>query len=126
GKDYLTGGAGNDLLDGGSAFDRAIYSDATGSVTIDLAAGTATGDAGVGTDTLVNIEAAVGSDYGDVFDARGFTGDAHVPGSAVVYNEFEGRGGNDTIYSSTNSQGAELTRVSYVSATGAVTVDLQA
>lgn len=125
GKDYLSGGAGDDILDGGPGFDRAVYTDATGGVTINLAAGTASG-AGVGTDTLVNIEAAIGSDYADTFDATGFTGDAQIPGSPVGYNEFEGRGGDDTIISNSNSQGAELTRVSYVSATGAVTVDLAA
>ncbi|MGL9621324.1 VCBS domain-containing protein [Bradyrhizobium sp. U531] len=125
GKDYLTGGAGDDILDGGPGFDRAVYTDATGGVTINLAAGTASG-AGVDTDTLVNIEAAIGSNFADTFNAAGFTGDAHVPGSPVGYNEFEGKGGDDTIISNTNSQGAELTRVSYVSATGAVTVDLAA
>ncbi|WP_298241353.1 VCBS domain-containing protein [uncultured Bradyrhizobium sp.] len=125
GKDYLTGGSGDDILDGGPGFDRAVYTDATGGVTISLAQGTASG-AGVGTDTLVNIEAAIGSDFADTFNAVGFTGDAHVPGSPVGYNEFEGKGGDDTIISDTNSQGAELTRVSYVSATGAVTVDLAA
>lgn len=125
GKDVLIGGGGNDLLDGGQGFDRAVYTDATGGVTINLAAGTASG-AGVGTDTLVNIEAAIGSDFADTFDGAGFTGDAQIPGSPIGYNEFEGRGGDDTIISNTNSQGAELTRVSYVSATGAVTVDLAA
>ncbi|WP_407117244.1 VCBS domain-containing protein [Bradyrhizobium sp. LMG 9283] len=125
GKDYLRGGSGDDILDGGPGFDRAVYSDATGGVTINLAAGAASG-AGVGTDTLVNIEAAIGSDFADTFNAAGFTGDAHVPGSPVGYNEFEGNGGDDIIISNTNSQGAELTRVSYVSATGAVTVDLAA
>ncbi|QOZ75397.1 hypothetical protein XH83_08055 [Bradyrhizobium sp. CCBAU 53351] len=125
GRDYLSGGSGDDILDGGPGFDRAVYTDATGGVTIDLAAGTASG-AGVGTDTLVNIEAAIGSNFDDTFNGAGFTGDAHVPGSPVGYNEFEGKGGDDTIISNTNSQGAELTRVSYVSATGAVTVDLAA
>ena len=125
GKDYLTGGFGDDILDGGPGFDRAVYTDATGGVTINLAAGTASG-AGVDTDTLVNIEAAIGSNFADTFNAAGFSGDAHVPGSPVGYNEFEGKGGDDTIISNTNSQGAELTRVSYVSATGAVTVDLAA
>ncbi|MEZ2144669.1 VCBS domain-containing protein [Bradyrhizobium sp. DN5] len=125
GKDYLTGGAGDDVLDGGPGFDRAVYTDATGGVTINLAAGTASG-AGVDTDTLVNIEAAIGSEFADIFNGAGFTGDARAPGSPVGYNEFEGKGGDDTIISNTNSQGAELTRVSYVSATGAVTVDLAA
>ncbi|MGT2504177.1 VCBS domain-containing protein [Bradyrhizobium guangxiense] len=125
GKDYVSGGSGDDILDGGPGFDRAVYTDATDGVTINLAAGTASG-AGVGTDTLVNIEAAIGSDFDDTFNGAGFTGDAHVPGTPLGFNEFEGKGGNDTIISNTNSQGAELTRVSYVSATGAVTVDLAA
>ncbi|MBR0830454.1 VCBS domain-containing protein [Bradyrhizobium manausense] len=125
GKDYLTGGAGDDLLDGGQGFDRAIYTDATGGITANLAAGTVSGP-GVDTDTLVNIEAVVGSNFADTLDAREFTGDSNVPGTPIGFNEFEGKGGDDVIYSNSNSQGAELTRVSYVSATGAVTVDLAA
>ncbi|MBR0717279.1 VCBS domain-containing protein [Bradyrhizobium liaoningense] len=125
GKDYLTGGAGNDLLDGGQGFDRAIYSDATGGITANLALGTVSGP-GVDTDTLVHIEAVVGSNSADILDARGFTGDSIVRGTPIGFNEFEGKGGDDTIYSNSNSQGAELTRVSYVSATAAVTVDLAA
>ncbi|UVO39384.1 cadherin-like domain-containing protein [Bradyrhizobium arachidis] len=125
GNDRLQGLAGNDWLDGGQGFDRAIYTDATGPVTINLAAGTASG-AGVGTDTLVNIEGAVGSNFADTYNSAGFTGDSAIPGTPVGFNEFEGKGGDDTIISNLNSQGAELTRVSYVSATGAVTVDLMA
>ncbi|MDN4983836.1 Ig-like domain-containing protein [Bradyrhizobium sp. WYCCWR 13022] len=125
GNDRLQGLAGNDWLDGGQGFDRAIYTDATGPVTINLAAGTVSG-AGVGTDTLVNIEGAVGSNFADTYNSAGFTGDSAIPGTPVGFNEFEGKGGDDTIISNLNSQGAELTRVSYVSATGAVTVDLMA
>ncbi|MEZ0054835.1 VCBS repeat-containing protein [Bradyrhizobium elkanii] len=125
GNDRLQGLGGNDLLDGGADFDRAVYSDATGGVTINLAAGTASG-AGVGTDILVNIEGAVGSDFADTFNAAGFTGNSGTPGTPIGFNEFEGRGGNDTIISALNSLGAQLTRVSYVSATAGVTVDLLA
>ncbi|WP_212333476.1 hypothetical protein [Bradyrhizobium manausense] len=125
GNDRLQGFAGNDWLDGGPGFDRAIYTDATGPVTINLAAGTASGT-GVGTDTLVNIEGAVGSNFADTYNSAGFAGDSAVPGTPIGFNEFEGRGGDDTIISNLNSQGAELTRVSYVSATAAVTVDLLA
>ena len=38
------------------------------------------------------------------------------PGTPVGFNEFEGGGGDDTITGAINSQGAPLTRVSYVSA----------
>jgi Ca2+-binding RTX toxin-like protein len=122
GNDRLQGFAGNDQLDGGTGFDRAIYSDATGGITVNLAAGTVSGP-GVGTDTLVGIEGAVGSDFADTFDATGFTGDTSTPGTPIGFNEFEGRGGNDIITGLTNSQGALLTRVSYVSATAGVNVN---
>ena len=125
GNDRLTGGAGNDKLDGGTGFDRAVFSDATGSVTINLAAGTASG-AGVGTDTMTGIEGVVGSNYADTYDATGFAGVSGVPGTPIGFNEFEGGAGNDTIIGSVNALGAPLTRVSYVSATAGVTVDLAA
>jgi len=60
--DTLIGGLGNDLLDGGSSNDKADYSAAAGPVTVDLAAGTATGE---GNDTLVSIENVTGSAFAD-------------------------------------------------------------
>ena len=125
GSDQLAGLAGNDLLDGGQGFDRAVYTDATAGVTVDLAAGTASG-AGVGTDTFVSIEGAIGSDFADTLNAAGFAGVTGTPGTPVGFNEFEGRGGDDTIISAVNGFGAALTRVSYLSATAGVTVDLAA
>ncbi|MGL3111430.1 Ig-like domain-containing protein [Bradyrhizobium sp. BR 1432] len=125
GNDRLQGFGGNDLLDGGADFDRAVYTDATGGISVNLAAGTASGP-GVGTDTLVAIEGAVGSDFADTFNATGFAGATGIPGTPVGFNEFEGRGGNDTILTAVNSLGAALTRVSYVSATAGVTVDIAA
>ena len=41
GNDRLQGSGGNDILDGGPDFDRAVYTDATGGITVNLAAGTA-------------------------------------------------------------------------------------
>ncbi|MEZ2144665.1 Ig-like domain-containing protein [Bradyrhizobium sp. DN5] len=125
GNDRLQGFGGNDLLNGGADFDRAVYTDATGGISVDLAAGTASGP-GVGTDTLVAIEGAIGSDFADTFNATGFAGATGIPGTPIGFNEFEGRGGNDTILSAVNSLGAALTRVSYVSATAGVTVDILA
>jgi VCBS repeat-containing protein len=125
GNDRITGGAGNDHIDGGTGFDRAIYTDATGGITVNMAAGTASG-AGVDSDTLVNIEGIVGSSFADTYNAAGFTGNSFVPGTPIGFNEFEGGAGNDTVIGTVNALGAYLTRVSYVSATAGVTVDLQA
>ncbi|WP_271608351.1 Ig-like domain-containing protein [Bradyrhizobium sp. CCBAU 21359] len=125
GNDRLQGFGGNDLLDGGADFDRAVYTDATGGISVNLAAGTISGP-GVGTDTLVAIEAVVGSDFADTFNATGFAGVTGTPGTPIGFNEFEGRGGNDTILSDVNPLGAALTRASYVSATAGVTVDIAA
>lgn len=124
GKDLLTGGAGNDRIDGGTNFDRSVYTDATGGITVDMLHGTVTG-AGIGTDTLVDIEGVIGSEFADTYDGSNFTGASGVVGTPTGFNEFEGRGGNDTIITTVNSQGAALTRVSYLSATSGVTVDLQ-
>ncbi|MBR0950712.1 VCBS domain-containing protein [Bradyrhizobium canariense] len=124
GNDKLQGLAGNDIIDGGTGFDRAIYTDATSAITVNLAAGTVTG--GSGTDTLLGIESIVGSSFNDIINAAGFAGDSGIAGNPIGLNEIEGGGGNDTITSAVNSQGALLTRVSYISATAGVTVDLAA
>jgi Ca2+-binding RTX toxin-like protein len=51
-------GPGNDVVDGGAGEDEASFGGARGPMTIDLAAGTATGE---GTDSLANIEDATGA-----------------------------------------------------------------
>jgi Ca2+-binding RTX toxin-like protein len=117
GNDTLTGGAGNDTLKGESGFDRAVYTDATGPVTVDLAGGTASG-AGVDSDTLIGIEIIRGSAFDDKYVATGFNGSSFVPGIVGGSNEFEGMAGDDTI------TGNGLTRISYASATAGVQVDL--
>jgi hypothetical protein len=125
GNDRLQGLGGNDILDGGNGFDRAVYSDAAAGINFNLASGTVNGAAaGVGTDTLIGIEGIVGTAFNDAFDPTGFTGDSGVPGTPIGFNEFEGGAGDDTITASVNAQGATLTRVSYASASAAVTVDL--
>jgi Ca2+-binding RTX toxin-like protein len=126
GNDRLQGLAGNDILDGGTGFDRAVYTDAgAGGITVNLAAGTVSG-AGVGNDTLIGVEGIVGSELADTYDATGFAGDTFVAGTNIGFNEFEGRGGADTITSAVNSQGALLTRISYANAATGVTVNLAA
>ncbi|MBR1143698.1 tandem-95 repeat protein [Bradyrhizobium sp. AUGA SZCCT0431] len=124
GKDNLTGGEGNDILDGGQDFDRAVYTDATGGITVNLLAGTVTG-LGIGSDTLNAVDGFIGSDYGDHFDGTGFTGTAGLPGSIIGFSEFEGRGGDDEIIGALNALGHALTRVSYLGASAGVTVDIQ-
>ncbi len=134
GADSVYGGAGNDVVDGGVILDRINYNDgnltsyfyATAGVNINLSgltgdgstgSGTATGDASVGTDTLVNLTTIQGSPFNDTI-----TGSA-----ALAFEQFEGGAGNDTldgglITDTLNSDNAN--RVNYQNATGAgVTVD---
>jgi VCBS repeat-containing protein len=118
GNDLLWGGAGNDVLVGGTGLDRTGYEDATGPVSINLAAGTVTGDASVGSDTLRSIEIVRGSNFDDTYNAVGFSGASANAGSAGAFNIFEGVGGNDTI------TGNGSTVVDYHSSTREVTVDL--
>ena len=123
GPDSFTGFGGGDTFTGLDGFDRVSYAGATQALNANLALGTAV--IGTGTaDTLVNIEGVRGTAFNDSFDARNFAGDAHVVGTPIGFNEFEGRGGDDTIYALSNAQGATLTRVSYINASAGVTVNL--
>jgi hypothetical protein len=121
------GRGGDDVINGGGGFDRSIYNGdgkTTAGINVHLAAGTVTGDASIGTDTLMSVEAIRGTDFADTFDATGFTatstnaGSGGVIASGAAINEFEGMGGNDTI------TGNGATRVSYDNATAGVTVTL--
>jgi len=96
----------------------------TGGVTINMAAGTVTGDASVGTDTLRSIEAIRGSIFDDVYNATNFgaagflnTALSNV-GSSGTFNEFEGMAGNDSITGNGNTQ------IAFYNANAGVTVDL--
>ena len=124
-NDILQGFGGDDTLIGLTGVDRAVYTDATGGITVDLAAGTVTGQ-GVGTDTLFGIEAIQGSNFADHYSATGFTGSSNLPGVPDGFNSFEGMAGDDIITGNVNVQGQALTRISYASASAAVTVDLAA
>jgi Ca2+-binding RTX toxin-like protein len=104
GCDFLVGGEGNDTLDGGAGDDFVFYdADATGPVIVNLILGSASG-AGVGTDTLINIENAYGSDHADslIGDAndnalRGFGGNDSLSGGAGN-DDLWGDDGNDDLY----------------------------
>lgn len=93
GNDTLIGASGNDALNGGNGQDTADYSLAGAAVTVNLAAGTASG--GAGNDTLNSIEEVRGSTFNDVI-----TGDANanvLRGGGGI-DTLNGAGGNDTLY----------------------------
>ena len=82
GWDTLIGGPGNDEMEGGEGIDTVSYGTAGSFVSVNLAAGTATGD---GSDTLSGIENIIGSPNDD-----DLTGDPEK-------NRINGGGGIDTI-----------------------------
>jgi len=116
------GRRGDDTYSGRGGFDQARYdSDPTGAgITVVMAAidahiGTVTGDDAIGVDTLIDIVSVVGTRFDDTYDATGYV--SAVSGLGA-FNEFDGGFGDDTI------TGNGATRVSYISASSAVTVQL--
>ena len=104
--DNLWGFSGSDVLNGGGGFDWVLYRGAPGPVTLDLSAGSATGE---GTDMLSAIEGVVGSRFDDVLTG----GDAN--------NTFQAEDGNDTI-----DGGGGVDFASFFLSPAPVTVDLAA
>ena len=84
GDDLLSGGAGDDTLDGGSGQDTADYSGDTAGITVTLANNSVVDGYG-DTDTLIDIERIMGSEFND--SLTGSDGDDYL----------EGGGGNDAI-----------------------------
>ena len=128
-NDAFKASGGNDFFDGQFGLDRAIYTAAVDPIDVALAAGVVTKYADTtkttiaGTDTLQSIELVTGTEFADNFNASGFSASTPNAGSTVsstngTLNEFEGRSGDDTITGNGN------TRVSYLHATGPVTVNL--
>lgn len=97
---------GDDRLDGGPGLDGVLYSSSPASVSVDLAAGSSTGN---GADVLAGVEGVFGSSFDDVLE-----GDSQR-------NLFLGLGGDDTI---DGREGGDA--VAYWLASGAVTADLAA
>lgn len=81
-QNFLQGLGGDDAINGGGGLDWTFHPFSPGPVTVDLTAGTVTGE---GTDTLTGIENALGSNHAD-----SITGDAGG-------NVLEGGGGDDSI-----------------------------
>jgi Ca2+-binding RTX toxin-like protein len=142
--DELWGGAGNDTLDGGAGIDLARYLSAPGGVVLDLISGVAQDGYG-GSDTLISIEGAHGSEQGDRLsgniEANRFDGNggADTLQGASGNDTLLGGAGNDLIEGGNNEDeiwggagndtldggaGTDLAR--YLSAPGGVTVDLAA
>ncbi|MBK9572636.1 MAG: calcium-binding protein [Rhodoferax sp.] len=114
--EFFEGRDGNDTIDGRGGSDIARYDFATADVTVNLATGTATG-AGVGTDTLLNIEGVQASPYDDnLIGGNAANGVSVLDG---LFEYFLGGAGNDTI---DGGQGYDL--VAYTSSTAGVTVVL--
>ena len=118
------GRAGNDTFSGRGGFDQAVYSSESTQmgITVDMDAinaftGTVIGDAGIGTDTLIDIVSVVGTFFNDFYNATGYNSAVSTLGT---FNEFEGGFGDDTIIGNGN------TRVAYLGAGSGVTVDLGA
>jgi Ca2+-binding RTX toxin-like protein len=100
GANDFHGMGGDDAIDGGGGVDTVSYTFSGGPVSVDLTAGTATGQ---GSDTLASIENAIGSDYED--SIGGDSGSNVLVGlsGADVINGLDGDdflygvGGNDTL-----------------------------
>lgn len=82
--DIIAGLEGNDSIDGGDGFDLADYVLSPGGIEASLITNIVSDGSG-GTDTLMNIEGIVGSDFGDTIE-----GD-------LIADRILGQGGDDTI-----------------------------
>ena len=97
GDDYLRGDdgdAGDDIIDGGSGWDRAAFNLALAGVTIDLNIQGVAQDTGLGMDTLISIEHASGSTFNDTIIGDGGDNWLRTWGGDDVVS---GNGGNDLI-----------------------------
>jgi uncharacterized delta-60 repeat protein len=126
GGDILHPGAGNDSVAGGDGTDDFVaYGDAAAGVSVDLAAGVATG--GSGNDALATVEGVGGSGFDDVLIGNaeanvllGFAGLDTITGAAGT-DELYGGLGDDSL---AGNAGDDFAR--YDSAPAAVRADLTA
>ena len=109
GDDIIIGGSGegDDAYDGGDGSDTVIYSSATDGISVDLAAGTASGT-DIDDDTLTGIENVVGGAGDD--DISGDTENNTITGGQGD-DTIDGRGGDDTAAFSGNREDYEIARL---------------
>jgi Ca2+-binding RTX toxin-like protein len=105
-NNFLTGGAGNDTIDGGAGiFDTASYQNTLHGIVVSLQSGIASDDGFGNTDTLINIENIFGSGFADRI-----TGDAQnnrlTGGAGADTFVFDPGFGIDTIADFTAGSGA--------------------
>ncbi len=94
GDDLIVAGAGHDVIDGGDGFDTLDLSAATGAISVDFAAGKASGE-GIGTNSFSNIEKLLFGAGNDV--VTGGNGDDAFDGGAGN-DTLKGGAGNDTLW----------------------------
>jgi Ca2+-binding RTX toxin-like protein len=132
-REIFEGLAGNDLIDGRGNGDRVDYTSSPFGVVINLGQDSIQGNyygtgnmtviggsardgwdsAGLGTDTLISIEQARGSEFDDIL----------YGGTLDQNNQFEGLGGDDTIDGGGSGNGFDL--VLYTRSTEAVYVSFE-
>jgi Ca2+-binding RTX toxin-like protein len=96
--DQFRGNAGNDTINGRGGYDGAIYDNATAAISVNLAAGTVSGNASVGTDTLREVEFVTGTGFADTYLATGFGGASTNRSSfGEDFNVFAPGAGDDTV-----------------------------
>ncbi|MGH6860909.1 MAG: M10 family metallopeptidase C-terminal domain-containing protein [Phyllobacterium sp.] len=118
GDNLFAGGAGRNGINGGKGADTVSYESASGGVNLNLVHGQAswTGKGGIATDSLTDIENAVGSAQADTL-----VGDASA-------NRLNGGNGDDILSGGAGRNyldgGAGTDRATYAGARGDVSVDL--
>ena len=122
-NDTIIASAVDNRIDGGAGTDTISYEAATMAVTVNLAAGTATG--GSGADTLISIENATGGSGNDSLTG---TDAANVLDGGSGNDTLNGGAGDDTLIGGLGDDvldgGAGNDTASYANSTVAVTVDM--
>lgn len=95
GRNHFMGGLGNDTIVGGGGNDRVDYSEAKGSVNVNLVSGTATG--ADGNDVIAGIVTVIGSNYADFIRGADAVGAGFLRGNSGDDTIVGGTGTNDTI-----------------------------
>ncbi len=137
--DTLLGGDGADQIDGRDGFDTVDYSESGSVVTVDLSLGRALNDGFGKVDTLVGIEAAIGSGFGDAL--TGTDGDNSLSGNAgddtLIGKDgtdtleggdgadlLDGGGGNDLMIGGTADGDSAIDTVDYSNFSGPISVNM--